>query len=80
VFLGGVVRKLFSSRREETIEACRKLRNEALHDLHFYQGIKPKSVRMAGHVACVQSLSNQNFIHEEIMIRLKPLNACYHSV
>ena len=80
MFLCRIVRKFFWSEREEATEACRKLWNEALYALYLYQMIKSKSVRLAGHVACVETLSNQNAIHEEIKSPLKPGNACCHSV
>jgi hypothetical protein len=42
--------------------------------------MKSKIVRLAGHVACMETLSHQNFINEEIKSRMKPEIACYHSV
>jgi len=48
--------------------------------LHHYQMIKTKIVRLAGHVACMETLSHQNSINEEIKSRMKPDNACCHSV
>jgi hypothetical protein len=42
--------------------------------------IKSKIVRLAGHVACVETLSYKNSMSEEIKSCLKPENARYHSV
>jgi hypothetical protein len=75
-----VVRKCFGSKKEVTTEACRKLWNEALYDCHDYQMIKSRNMRLAGPVDCVETLSNQNSINEEIKSRLKREKACNHLV
>jgi hypothetical protein len=55
VFENRVLRKIFGPKRDEVIGGWRKLHNEELHNLYcspsIIRIIKPRRMRLAGHVA-----------------------------
>jgi hypothetical protein len=55
VFQNGVLRRIFGLKRDEVTGNWRKLHNKELHNLYSSRSIiriiKPRRIRLAGHVA-----------------------------
>jgi hypothetical protein len=58
VFENRLLRTIFGIKREEVTGEWRKINNEELNDLYCspnnFRVIKPKRMRWAGHVACME--------------------------
>ena len=58
VFENRVLRRILVPKRDEVTEEWRKLHNEELNDTYFSHiivwVIKPRRIRLAGHVACME--------------------------
>jgi len=58
VFESRVLTGIFGSKRDEVTREWRKLHNEELNDMYFSHiivwVIKPRRIRLAGHVACME--------------------------
>jgi hypothetical protein len=57
VFENVALRRIFGSKRDETVRGLRELHNEELHNIYFSQNIfiiiKSKMIKWAGHVVRV---------------------------
>jgi hypothetical protein len=62
VFENRVLRRIFGPKRDEIIGGWRKLFNEEIHNLYslpsIIRMIKSRSMRWAGHVACMVEMRN----------------------
>jgi hypothetical protein len=77
-----VLRRMFGPKRDKKVGGWRKLHNEELHNLYSSPNIitmiKSRSMRWAGHVACMRAKRHEYRVLVEEPEGKRPLGRCRH--